>query len=202
MALAIASAFVFGTAAHAAPAPARAENAYLSQEDAARRSARVSNVDYVLDFTLTGKESFAGATTVSFDLKDLDSALTLDLNKATVKSVSVNGKPVQARYNDWFITIEPQHLAKGRNTVTVAYERLHSTNGEGLHRMVDPVDGRVYTYSHFEPAAAQQMFALFDQPDLKATYSVTVNAPKDWHVVTTTRETNIADAGESRRWTF
>ncbi len=35
--------------------------------------------------------------------------------------------------------------------------------------MVDPADGRVYTYSHFEPAAAHQMFAVFDQPDLKAT---------------------------------
>jgi aminopeptidase N len=31
--------------------------------DAAARSARVSNVDYVLDFTLTGKESFSGTTT-------------------------------------------------------------------------------------------------------------------------------------------
>lgn len=203
MALAIASACAFGSAATwAAAAPARAENAYLSQEDAARRSARVSNVDYVLDFTLTGKESFAGTTTVSFDLKDTDAPLTLDLNKATIKSVSVNGKRVQARYNDWFLTLAPQDLARGRNTVTVVYERLHSTNGEGLHRMVDPVDGRVYTYSHFEPAAAQQMFAVFDQPDLKATYSVTVTAPADWQVVTTTRETAIADAGANRRWTF
>ena len=203
MAMAIASAFVFGSAAaSAAAAPARAENAYLSQEDAAARSARVSNVDYVLDFTLTGKESFAGTTTATFDLKDTDAALTLDLDKATVKSVTVNGKPVEARYNGWFITIAPQDLAKGRNTVTVAYERLHSTNGEGLHRMVDPVDGRVYTYSHFEPAAAHQMFAVFDQPDLKATYSVTVTAPADWTVVTTTRETAVADAGAGKRWTF
>ena len=203
MAMAIASAFVFGAAAaSAAAAPARAENAYLSQEDAAARSARVSNVDYVLDFTLTGKESFAGTTTATFDLKDTDAALTLDLDKATVKSVTVNGKPVEARYNGWFITIAPQDLAKGRNTVTVAYERLHSTNGEGLHRMVDPVDGRVYTYSHFEPAAAHQMFAVFDQPDLKATYSVTVTAPADWTVVTTTRETAVADAGAGKRWTF
>ena len=201
MAMAIASAFVFGAAA-ASAAPARAENAYLSQEDAAARSARVSNVDYVLDFTLTGKESFAGTTTATFDLKDTDAALTLDLDKATVKSVTVNGKPVEARYNGWFITIAPQDLAKGRNTVTVAYERLHSTNGEGLHRMVDPVDGRVYTYSHFEPAAAHQMFAVFDQPDLKATYSVTVTAPADWTVVTTTRETAVADAGAGKRWTF
>src|SRR5690242_15562993 len=80
MAIAIASAFAVN-AANAAPAPARAENAYLSQADAMARSARVSNVDYVLDFTLTGKESFAGTTTVSFDLKDTDSAVTLDLDK-------------------------------------------------------------------------------------------------------------------------
>ena len=201
MALAIASAFVLN-AAHAAPAPARAENAYLSQADAMARSARVSNVDYVLDFTLTGKENFAGTTTVSFDLKDTDSALTIDLDKATVKSVTVNGKGVTPTYNNWFITLAPQDLVKGRNTVTISYERAHSTNGEGLHRMVDPVDGKVYTYSHFEPAAAHQMFAVFDQPDLKATYTVTVNAPSDWHVITTTRESNVADATGGKRWTF
>lgn len=204
LALAIATAFVVGGAAQAAPAPtpARAETAFLSQADAFARSARISKVDYVLDFTLTGKETFAGTTTVTFDLKDTGAAVTLDLNKASVKSVSVNGKPVKARYNDWFITIEPADLVTGRNTVTVAYERLHSTNGEGLHRMVDPADGRVYTYSHFEPVAAQQMFPLFDQPDLKASYTVSVTAPRDWHVVTTTRETRVDDAGANRRWTF
>lgn len=204
MAFAIASAFVF-SAAGAAPATAaaaRAENAYLSEADAMARSARVSNVDYVLDFTLTGKERFAGTTTASFDLEDTDSALTIDLDKATVKSVSINGKQVPTRYNNWFVTLAPEHLVKGRNTVTISYERAHSTNGEGLHRMVDPVDNRVYTYSHFEPAAAHQMFAVFDQPDLKATYTVTVNAPADWQVITTTRESKIADAAGGKRWTF
>jgi aminopeptidase N len=203
MAVAIASAIAIGAGAQAATAPVRADNAFLSQADAAARSTRVSNVDYTLDFTLTGKESFAGTTTLSFDLNDTSSPLTIDLDKATVKSVTVNGKQVAPQYNQWFITLAPQDLAKGRNTVTVAYERLHSTNGEGLHRMVDPVDGKVYTYSHFEPAAAHQMFALFDQPDLKATYKLTVTAPADWQVVSTTREASVADAGNGAKlWTF
>ncbi|MBB6132815.1 aminopeptidase N [Massilia aurea] len=204
MALAIASAIAFGSAVHAAPAAqgARAETPFLSQVDAFARSARVSNVDYVLDFTLTGKETFAGTTTVTFDLKDADAPVTLDLKDATVKSVSVNGKPVATRYNKWFVTLDAASLAKGRNTVVIDYERLHSTNGEGLHRMVDPADGRVYTYSHFEPVAAQQMFAVFDQPDLKASYTVSVTAPRDWHVVTTTRETKIDERGANRHWTF
>jgi aminopeptidase N len=201
IALAIASVFTV-SAAHAATTPPRAQNAFLSQADAAARAARVSNVDYVLDFTLTGKESFGATTTLSFDLKDASAPLTIDLDKATIKRLTVNGKEVAPDYNQWFITIKPQDLAKGRNTVTVAFERLHSTNGEGLHRMVDPVDGRVYTYSHFEPAGAHQMFAVFDQPDLKATYQLTVSAPADWQVVSTTRETKIEDAGGARRWTF
>jgi aminopeptidase N len=175
MALALASAFVGAGGAHAA-APARAPNAYLSQADAAARSARVANVAYLLDFTLTGKESFAGTTVLQFDLADTAQPLTIDLNKAGIESLTVNGKQVAPQYNGWFVTLDPQFLAKGRNTVRIAYTRPHSTNGEGLHRMVDPLDGRVYTYSHFEPAAAQQMFALFDQPDLKATYQVTVTA--------------------------
>jgi aminopeptidase N len=204
--LAIATALVFAPASHAAaasaPAPARAENAFLSQQDAAARAARVSNVDYLLDFTLTGKENFSGTTTLAFDLKDASAPLTIDLDKATVKSLTVNGKSVTPQYNGWFITLAASSLVKGRNTVVVAYERPHSTNGEGLHRMVDPVDGRVYTYSHFEPAAAHQMFAVFDQPDLKGTYQVSVTVPSDWQVISTTRETNVAANGEARRWTF
>jgi aminopeptidase N len=201
-ALAIASALTLGASANAATTPARAENAFLSQVDAAARSARVSNVDYVLDFTLTGKESFSGSTTLGFDLADTDAPLTIDLDKATIKRLVVNGKQIAPQYNQWFITIAPQDLVKGRNTVTVAFERLHSTNGEGLHRMVDPADGKVYTYTHFEPAAAHQMFALFDQPDLKATYQVTVTVPADWQVISTKRESKVEDLGAARRWTF
>ncbi|USX27691.1 aminopeptidase N [Oxalobacteraceae bacterium OTU3CINTB1] len=180
----------------------RAENAYLSQEDAAARSARVSNVDYTLAFALTGKETFSGTTTLAFDLSDATQPLTIDLDKATIASLTVNGKAVTPQYNQWFITLAPQDLKAGRNTVAIAYTRLHSTNGEGLHRMVDPVDGRVYTYSHFEPAAAHQMFALFDQPDLKGTFQVSVTAPADWVVSSTMRESGVADVDGGKRWTF
>jgi aminopeptidase N len=93
-------------------------------------------------------------------------------------------------------------LVAGRNTVTIAYSAAQH-QWRRLHRMVDPVDGRVYTYSHFEPAAAHQMFPVFDQPDLKGTYQVTVSTPADWVVSSTTRETGVrksraASAGPSR----
>jgi aminopeptidase N len=185
----------------AASAP-RAEKEFLSQSDAEARSMRLSNVGYQLDFTLTGKETFANTTTLQFDLNDASAPLTIDLNQATIKSLTVNGKAVTPQYNGWFITLAAAGLQQGRNTVVVGFERPHSTTGEGLHRMVDPVDGRVYLYSHFEPAAAQQMFALFDQPDVKATFQVTVTAPADWVVVSATRERSVQDVAGARRWIF
>ena len=198
--LAIASAI--STLAIAADQAPRAANTYLTEQEAAARSARVSNVAYVLDFTLTGKPDFAGTSRIDFDLADNAQPLTIDLDKATVSAVTVNGKAVAAQYNQFFLTIATADLVKGRNSVVVTYTRAHSTNGEGLHRMVDPVDGKVYTYSHFEPAAAHQMFALFDQPDLKATFQVNVTAPADWVVVSTKRESDVKADGTNKRWTF
>jgi aminopeptidase N len=205
MVLALAACAAAHAAAPAAKVPAtavRAENAYLSQADAANRAARVSNVEYTLGFVLTGAESFSGTTTLAFDLNDASQPLTIDLDQASIASLSVNGKAVTPQYNKWFITLAPQDLVQGRNTVEVSYTRLHATNGEGLHRMVDPVDHRVYTYSHFEPAAAHKMFALFDQPDLKATYQITVTVPSDWVVSSTNRESKVQEVGSSKVWTF
>ncbi len=181
---------------------ARAETPYLTQEQAFKRSARLSNIDYQLTFNLTGEEFFSASSTVRFDLKDTNSDLTLDLNKATINALTVNGKKVTPKYNQWFITLAASDLKQGKNTIVVDYQRKHSTNGEGLHRFKDPVDGKVYLYSHFEPAAAQQMFAVFDQPDLKANYEMTVTAPADWTVFSAMKETSAKPQGDTRVWQF
>jgi aminopeptidase N len=41
----------------------------------------------------------------------------------------------------------------------------------------------VYLYSQFETADAKRVYACFDQPDLKAPFSLTVTAPADWEVI-------------------
>ena len=185
----------------------RAENQYLSQEQAFKRSERVSNVSYKLNFNLTGEESFSATSAISFTLTDNNNPLTIDLNAANITKIIVNDSVMTVEqlnnsYNNWFITLPAKHLTQGTNTVTVDFTRKHSTNGEGLHRFKDPVDGKVYLYSHFEPAAAQQMFALFDQPDLKATFELTVSAPRDWTVFSATKENEITQQGDFSTWYF
>ena len=185
----------------------RAENQYLSQEQAFKRSERVSKVAYKLNFSLTGEESFSASSTINFNLSDNNTPLTIDLNNGQITSLIINGNAMPAEqiansYNNWFITLPAQQLKQGANTVAVNFRRKHSTNGEGLHRFKDPVDEKVYLYSHFEPAAAQQMFALFDQPDLKATFELTVSAPKGWTVFSATKETKTTQQGDFTLWHF
>ncbi|MDC4233301.1 aminopeptidase N [Actinomyces sp. B33] len=58
----------------------------------------------------------------------------------------------------------------------------YSRTGEGLHRYVDPEDGRVYLYTQFEPNDAHRAWPCFDQPDIKPRWAVDVIAPADWTV--------------------
>ncbi|MFD1048683.1 aminopeptidase N, partial [Kibdelosporangium lantanae] len=69
------------------------------------------------------------------------------------------------------------------NELVVRAKCRYMNTGEGLHRFVDPVDDAVYLYTQFETADAKRMFTCFDQPDLKAVYTLTVTAPHDWKVV-------------------
>ena len=79
----------------------------------------------------------------------------------------------------------------------------YSHSGEGLHRFVDPVDGRIYLYTQFEVPDARRVFTTFEQPDLKSVFTWTVVAPSDWKVVSNapTPEPEELD-GDRARWSF
>ncbi|EPH07035.1 aminopeptidase N [Propionibacterium sp. oral taxon 192 str. F0372] len=76
----------------------------------------------------------------------------------------------------------PLSLGEGEHQLTVTALCRYSRTGEGLHRFVDPADGKVYLYSQFETADARRMYACFDQPDQKATFELAVIAPAHWKV--------------------
>ena len=93
-------------------------------------------------------------------------------------------------------------LRAGRNTLTVTGVMDYSHDGEGLHRFVDPVDGRAYLYAMSFLDAAPRWFACFDQPDLKAPYRMGVSAPAEWVVFGNgpARRCRLSDDGETRDW--
>jgi aminopeptidase N len=159
----------------------------LTRDQAAERAALITVDNYRIDLDLTdgdgkpGARTFRSVTTVTFEaLAGADTYI--DIAAKTVRSATLNGRDIDVSGYDESTGI-PLHAVEGPNVLVVDADCLYSNTGEGLHRFVDPVDDAVYLYSQFETADAKRMFACFDQPDLKATFDVSVTAPADWQVI-------------------
>lgn len=176
----------------------------LTQTYAEFRASQVGDVRYDLEVELDDAlDYFSGQNTIRFDRLENRSDVTIDFSGGEIFGIEVNGTSIDVVYNDSFITIPSAVLAQGANEITIRFSHKWSDNGAGLYRYDDPEDGNTYLYTDFEPYDANTAFPLFDQPDIKARYILTVTAPEDWQVVSTNRESNVEAAGEStRRWTF
>jgi len=186
----------------------RAARASLTQAHALARSARLSDVRYALELELDGEDpEYSGRVTSRFVLaapgESAQADLTVDFTGGTVRSVAVNGTPLAAPdYNGFFVTIPGAALATGSNTIEIAFSHPYSNDGAGLYRFEDPEDGRHYLYTDFEPYDQNRLFPSFDQPDLKARYSTSVTVPADWQVISIVAESDVAERGSRRVWTF
>ncbi|WP_439675032.1 aminopeptidase N [Embleya sp. MST-111070] len=152
--------------------------------DEARERARILTVDsydVTLDLTGTGA-TFPSTTVVRFGCTEPGAATFVDLIAPEVHEITLNGKAldVDAVFADSRIALAD--LAES-NELRVVASCAYMNTGEGLHRFVDPVDGKTYLYTQFEVADARRVFANFEQPDLKATFAFTITAPSEWRVV-------------------
>ena len=154
----------------------------LTRHEAIERAETVSVQSYEVEIDLTtGSETFASNTRVRFGAKK-GSSTFIDAITHAVHSVVLNGEVLDpAKVSDG-IRIQLPNLAAENELVVVASGKYTNT-GEGLHRFVDPVDGEVYLYTQFEVPDSRRMFAVFEQPDLKATFSFNITAPAYWKVV-------------------
>ncbi|EDQ00996.1 aminopeptidase N [Shewanella benthica KT99] len=166
------------------------------------RSARISAVSYQITLDLTQAEHFSGSTQVNFQLSDTSTPLSLDLLRADIKSFIINGHKIYPSYNGKAFILSPSLLLSGSNAVEISYTQNYGNYGMGLVRFVDPKDANVYLESNFSPDAASMMFPSFDQPNLKASYSLNVTVPKDWVVISSVKEQKIIDSSESNQWQF
>ena len=154
----------------------------LTRKEAIERANIVDVQSYEVEIDLTqGGELFGSTTRVRFSAKE-DSSTFIDAITGAVHSVVLNGEVLDpAKVSDG-IRIQLPSLAKENELVVVAQGKYTNT-GEGLHRFVDPVDQEVYLYTQFEVPDSRRMFAVFEQPDLKATFSFNITAPSYWKVV-------------------
>ena len=175
----------------------------LSQSEAIARKARISDISYVLDIDLVSLvDSYQGRVTANFTLTDSDRPLEIDFTGGSVNGVVVNGETLDPDYNGYFLTLPTSALLAGRNAVVIEYVHPFDQDGTGLHRFVDPEDDRTYLYTYLWPYYSNRLFPNFDQPNLKATYELTVRAAADWQVVSSTTEDAIETDGDTKVWHF
>lgn len=177
-----------------------AEN--LTRIEARERAAliRVSDYAIALDLT-TGDETFLSTTTVRFTAT-AGASTFIDAITRRVHRVCLNGVELDVSTVNDGTRIQLDRLRES-NELIVEADAEYTNTGEGLHRFVDPVDNEVYLYSQFEVPDARRMFAVFEQPDLKATFQFTVTARSDWQVVSNqpTPEAVTHENGSST-WVF
>jgi aminopeptidase N len=160
----------------------------LTMQDARARADLLEVESYDIELDLTdgggkpGEHTFRSRTTIRFGCRRPGEGSVVDVIAARLHGVTLNGEPVDTADYAPERGISLASLAAD-NTLVVDADCLYTNTGEGLHRFVDPVDGAVYLYSQFETADAKRMYACFDQPDLKATFTLHVTAPSDWEVV-------------------
>jgi aminopeptidase N len=174
----------------------------LTRTEAHERKSLVDVESYEIDLDLTGgSETFLSTTTARFRAAEGASTF-IDAITSVVHNVTLNGVPLDPKVVSDGVRIQLDNLAH-ENVVVVTSDALYTNTGEGLHRFVDPVDGEVYLYTQFEVPDSRRVFAVFEQPDLKATFQFTITAPSHWQVVSNSPTPDPVDATDgAKTWTF
>jgi aminopeptidase N len=175
----------------------------LTRNEARERARLLSVQSYQVDLDLTGGESaFRSVTTVRFTCTTPGASSFIDLTAPEVSEIVLNGRALDGAAFDGH-RIALTGLAE-TNVLRVVADCAYSRTGEGLHRFTDPADKSVYMYSDLETFDAHQIYACFDQPDLKASFELTVSGQDDWQVIS-----NMPPAGDPEpagpgnlRWHF
>jgi aminopeptidase N len=166
------------------------------------RLLRVHGYDVELDLT-AGTQTFRSTSVISFDCAEPGASSHADVLAEAVHEITLNGAAVDpaAAYADGRIALTG--LAE-RNTLRVTAEFAYGTDGAGLVRSADSADGRIYTFTQFAAAHAREVFANFEQPDLKATFTFHVTVPRQWIVVSNqpAPEPVPAAAADAAVWHF
>ncbi|MBD9700452.1 aminopeptidase N [Flavimobilis sp. GY10621] len=173
----------------------------LTRAEAIERANVVQTQSYAITLDLTtGPTTFASTSTVRFTATPGASTF-IDLVAPSVRSVTLNGREL-----DPAVVFADSRIAldglEAENELTVVADCAYTNTGEGLHRFVDPVDGEVYLYTQFEVPDSRRVFAVFEQPDLKATFAFTVTAPEAWQVVSNEPTPEPTRAGGNATYAF
>ncbi|HET8859601.1 M1 family aminopeptidase [Marivirga sp.] len=149
----------------------------VSKELADYRKEVISDLHYKLKFSIPDSldQPIEASERIIFELKKNELPLQLDFKGKPnqLKKLTVNGKEVSLNYINEHLIIQPAELKKGQNEIIIEF----LAGDMSLNRNED------YLYTLLVPDRTRTIFPSFDQPNLKATFDLTLSVPNGWQAL-------------------
>ena len=168
----------------------------VSEQMAHFRKKQISEVTYGLSFEIPQQkqQEINSNLTLNLTISDLSEPLYLDFKEKSqnIKSIQVNGENIVFFHEKGHILIAPADLILGENKISISF----IAGNLSLNRNDD------FLYTLLVPDRASTLFPCFDQPDIKATYKLSLTVPKDWTVLAGADVKEKVEKGEFAAYNF
>lgn len=137
------------------------------------------------------KQGYTGETTIDINVKkqaDSIGLYWLNVNVVSIELVSSSKikrelKAKQGKYDiHWLSDGKP--IKSGKYQLNITFNAKYSTDALGLYKTT--YQGNDYLFTQFEALFARRAFPIFDEPDFKIPYQLTITVPKELKVATNT----------------
>ena len=167
----------------------------VSVELAQWRKATIGDLRYALRFSIPEQRSEAveGEASIRFTLEQRQEVV-LDFRESAehIHEVRVNGVVCDYTFANEHIIVPRRYMLKGDNCVEIAF-----TAGEqSLNRNEE------YLYTLLVPDRARTVFPCFEQPNLKAEFTLELEVPEAWEAVSNTEVATMQVADGRKLITF
>ena len=151
----------------------------ISHELATWRKATIKNLSYDLRFDISDQrdEAIHGHIEICFEV-DRSQSIIIDFRQQAehILQLTANGHPVDYRFEAEHIILPKEAIVAGENTIRIAF----IAGDQSVNRNDE------FLYTLLVPDRARTLFPCFEQPDLKATFTLTLCLPSEWTAVSNT----------------
>ena len=151
----------------------------ISLELAQLRKQEIKDLKYSLRFSIPEQkqEAVEGETRIQFTIQK-PQEIILDFRESAdkVKEVSVNGQPTEYTLLNEHIILPQSSTIEGKNEVYIRF----TAGNQSLNRNDE------FLYTLLVPDRARTVFPCFEQPNLKAAFTLQLEVPTEWEAVSNT----------------